>query len=436
MRSNNRKRRSRNTGIIIAIVAIVFILTGAGVFAWYASPGSDDTVEQTESTEETVSNGGTADEENSESEPENGDDQETEVTEETFTDIRISAVGDVMGHLSQIIAAHDSETDTYDFNSVFEDVKPFIEEADLALANLETTLAGPSREYSGYPTFNAPDELADALKYAGFDTIVTTNNHSLDTREEGLRRTAQVIKDKELDVLGTYESAPEPDERFLIKDIEGIKVAILAYTEHLNGMEAQYSDDALHSMVNMIDEDQMITDIENAKAHDPDIIVAYMHWGAEYTRDPNEVQTANTEILAREGVDIIFGGHPHVIHEAEFIEVDGNEAFVAYSLGNFVSNQRRETLGEGMEPTEDGVIVNVDVQKNEQTGETTVKGVDFVPTWVYRHSDTGSAPYTYRILPVESAVEDTSLSENVRERLRNSYEETMNRINMTNTEVE
>ncbi|MDZ7834341.1 MAG: CapA family protein [Alkalibacterium sp.] len=189
-------------------------------------------------------------------------------------------------------------------------------------------------------------------------------------------------------------------------------------------------------MVNIIDEAQMIEDIENVKTHDPDLIVAYMHWGSEYTRDPNTVQTANAEILAREGVDIIFGSHPHVVHEAEFIEVDGNEAFVAYSLGNIVSNQRRETLGEGMEPTEDGVIVSVDVQKNELTGETTIQEVDFVPTWVYRHSDTGGAPYTYRILPVETALEDDSVQESYKERMRRSYDRTMERINMPETENE
>ncbi|WP_423189792.1 CapA family protein [Alkalibacterium sp. f15] len=434
MRSNNR-RSNKNTVIILALIALVVVLMGAGIYAW-ANPfqNGQETVETNEEVDQ--DSGDTAEEEpNNNGETSDSDEDEQE-PEETFIDIRISAVGDVMGHLSQLIGAHDAQTDTYDFNPVFEDVKPFIEEADLALANLETTLAGSSRPYSGYPLFNAPDELADALKYAGFDTIVTSNNHSLDTRDEGLRRTAEVVKDRGMDVVGTYETAPDPDERFLIKDVKGIKVAILAYTEHTNGLDAQYSAEEVHSMINIIDEAQMVKDIENAKAHDPDIIVAYTHWGNEYTRDPNEFQTTNAEILAREGVDIIFGGHPHVIHEAEFIEVDGNEAFVIYSLGNIYSNQRKETLGEGFEPTEDGVIASVDIQKNEQTGETTIKGVDFVPTWMYRHSDTGGAPYTYRILPIEAHLEDTTVQESYKERMRKSYEETMDRINMPNSENE
>lgn len=430
MRSNNRS--SKRTGIILAIVALIIVVIGAGIFV-FANPfeNNEDTTDTTEEIEETPENfGDDQTSENGETDESGNEEEVVEEPEETFIDIQISAVGDVMAHGNQLIAARNNPEGVYNFNSVFDDIKPIIEEADLALANLETTLAGESREYSGYPIFNAPDELADALKYAGFDTIITANNHSLDTRAEGLRRTAEVIEEKDMDAVGTFSSTPEPDERFLIKDVEGIKVAIIGYTEHLNGLDAQYSAEEVDSMVNTIDEAQMVSDIENAKTHDPDIIVAYMHWGSEYTRDPNTVQTTNAEILAREGVDIIFGSHPHVVHAAEFIEVDGNEAFVAYSMGNIVSNQRRETLGEGMEPTEDGVIVNVDVQKNEQTGETTIENVDFIPTWVYRHSDTGAAPYTYRILPVESAMEDTSFPESYRERMRGSYERTMERINM------
>ena len=133
--------------------------------------------------------------------------EKQDIVEETFIDIQISAVGDVMAHTNQLVAARNNPEGAYNFESVFDDVKPYIENADLALANLETTLAGESIEYSGYPLFNAPDALADALLYAGFDTIVTANNHSLDTRAEGLRRTAEVIEEKGMDAVGTYKSA-------------------------------------------------------------------------------------------------------------------------------------------------------------------------------------------------------------------------------------
>lgn len=352
--------------------------------------------------------------------------------EETFIDIRISAAGDVMGHLTQVNSAYVPETDTYDFTSVFEDVAPYISEADLAIVNLETTLAGSRLPFSGYPMFNTPDSIIDALAFAGFDTIVTANNHSLDTGPEGLKRTVEVIKEKGLDPAGTYAS--EPDSRVLIKDVEGIKVAILAYTEHLNGVDAGYPSEQVNAMVDIISEERIISDIEEAKASEADLIISFMHWGAEYQREPNEFQTTTAELLTREGVDIIFGSHPHMIQKASYLEVDGNESIVVYSLGNFISNQRRETLGEGMEPTEDGVIFNIDVQKNEQTGETTIKNVDFTSTWVYRHTYEGDRYHTYRIMPVESAIKSGELSETYQNRMRRSLEETTIRLNLSESD--
>ncbi|GEK91683.1 CapA family protein [Alkalibacterium kapii] len=432
MKSNKHKNNKR-IGLIIAFSLLVLLLVGSVVFIFADPLGNDKASTDKPETTENAGKEQTNENDTIKEDEENTEKQEG--VEDSFIDIQISAVGDVMAHTNQIVAARNNPEGVYNFNSVFEKVKPHIEKADLALANLETTLAGDSREYSGYPLFNAPDALADALVYAGFDTIVTANNHSLDTRAEGLRRTAEVIEEKGLDAVGTYKSAEAANERFLIKDVKGIKVAIIGYTEHLNGLDSQYSTEEVGSLVNKIDKEQMITDIENIKKQEPDLIVAYMHWGNEYTREPNTVQKDNAELLAGQGVDIIFGSHPHVIHEAEFIEVEGNKAFVTYSMGNFVSNQRRETLGEGMEPTEDGVIVNVDVQKNEQTGEITIENVEFIPTWVYRYSDTGGAPYTYKILPVEEALDDEVIPGDIKERLKNSLEETTERINMSSSEI-
>lgn len=429
MRSTNRNKKSSPLKLIGLIVLFSFILIGATFLAITLAQENNDSStpdNDTQTSEETQP------EEPSETDG-NDDDPEDidEIPEETFIDIRISAVGDVMGHLTQVDSAYDPETDTHDFMSVFEDVAPFISEADLAIANLETTLAGSRLPYTGYPMFNTPDSIVDALKGAGFDTIVTTNNHSLDTGPDGLRRTVEVIEEKGLDPVGTYSS--EPDSRVLIKDVEGIKVAILAYTEHLNGVDTGYSSEQVNAMVDIISEERIVSDIEEAKAAEPDLIISFMHWGAEYQREPNEFQTTYAELLTREGVDIIFGSHPHVIQEASFLEVDGNESVVVYSLGNFISNQRRETLGEERESTEDGVIFNIDVQKNEQTGETTIQNVDYTPTWVYRDMYEGDSQYTYRILPVESALESGEFSENIQDRLRRSLEETTTRLDLTDS---
>ncbi len=358
----------------------------------------------------------------------------TEVTEDepedkpsdVVTIVHISAVGDVMGHAPQLESAFDSATNDYNFHSVFEDVKPILDEADLAMANLETTLAGPSRPYIGYPTFNTPDAMVDALIYAGFTTLITANNHSLDTHSEGLRRTVEVINEKGIDAVGTYAS--EPESRVLIKEINGIKLAILGYTEHANGLEALYADSELENMINLINEEQLIKDIEEANALEPDLIMSYMHWGQEYADEPNDFQVHYANLLTREGVDIILGSHPHVIQRAEMLEVDGNESFVIYSMGNFVSNQRRETLGEGYEATEDGVIINFEIHKNQTTNETTIEAIRFVPTWVYRNKEEGDARFTYRILPIERYLENPDLPEAFNNSAKESYDRTMNRL--------
>ncbi|WP_051258439.1 CapA family protein [Atopococcus tabaci] len=346
--------------------------------------------------------------------------------EETTVDIRISAVGDIMMHTGQIDGGYDAQTDSYDFTPVFEHVKPIIQEADLAMANLETTLAGPELPYAGYPLFNAPDEVADALLDTGFDTIVTANNHSLDTRSDGLKRTVQVLNEKSLEAVGTYNEAP--DSRVLLKNVEGVEIAIIGYTEMANGLEAQYSTEELDSMINLMSEEQILADIEEAKEMDPDMILAFMHWGNEYAAEPSDVQTQYAEMMTREGVDIILGSHPHVIQRSEFLEAGENEALVVYSMGNFVSNQRRESLGEGFEPTEDGVIVNLNIQKDVETGETTLQSVEFVPTWVHRTPGESGSGYQYQILPIESSLETLELPEETVNRMKQSYERTHSRL--------
>src|SRR5699024_8132411 len=129
---------------------------------------------------------------------------------------------------------------------VLEDVKPILSAADLTLANFETTTAGPSHGYRGYPMFNSPDEVIDAIKYAGIDVLTTANNHSLDTGSEGLKRTVKTLREKGLDTVGTH--AEEPDSRVLIKEVEGIKFAILSYTESTNGLGEQYPKEELDAM--------------------------------------------------------------------------------------------------------------------------------------------------------------------------------------------
>ncbi|MET3110809.1 poly-gamma-glutamate synthesis protein (capsule biosynthesis protein) [Salinicoccus halitifaciens] len=417
---------------ILVPILLLIIAAGAVFMAFsFSDDGSEEeaAVEETAGEEETVEDseeGGTAD---------SGAADDTEgnaeaAAEEGTSEITISTVGDIMVHDEQYWGAYVEETDSYNFKPWFEHVKPYLEEADLAIGNFETTVAGEDRGYTGYPLFNTPDEIVEDVKYAGFDALVTSNNHSLDMGAQGLERTVQMLEDADLDVVGTYDGAPE--ERHVIREIDGIKVAMLAFTEMLNGMEGPYTDEEVYNMIDVISEENLTEAIDAAKADDPDIILTYMHWGPEYVEEPSDYQKEYAQFLADQGVDLIIGSHPHVIQRAEYLEsADGeSESFVVYSLGNFISNQRLETIGPDFEPNEDGVILNFDIEKDHESGETVIADVHYTPTWVYRHSDTNDTPFDYEILPVEDFQDDENLPADIRERLDRSLERTHSRLNL------
>jgi len=349
---------------------------------------------------------------------------------ETYTNIRIAAAGDIMFHSTQLESAYDAATKTYDFKSVFEDVRPIISAADLAIANFETTTASSSDyPYTGYPIFNSPDEVIDAIQYAGFDVLTTANNHSLDTGSKGLKRTVQTLHKKGLDTVGTYDK--KPDSRVLIKNIKGIKIAILSYTESTNGLGSQYSADELHAMLNTMDKDQIVNDIREAKELGADLIITFMHWGKEYDETPTKTQVEFAKLMTNEGVNIILGSHPHVIQKSEYIEVEGGKTFVIYSMGNFISNQRKETLDSRNEKTEDGIIINFDIRKNNRNNVTTIENIEYVSTWVYRNKEAGQSKYTYRILPVETFLNSSDISEAFRKRIKRSLDATVTKMETT-----
>lgn len=407
--------KNKNTlifAILIPVLIVVVVIVAAYELMNLSSDGSEESTGQSETSGQDNSGEETAEEEAA---PEK-------------SNITISTVGDVMVHDEQYWGAYVEDTDSYDFNPVFEYVKLYLEESDLAIANFETTLAGEERGYMGYPLFNSPDAIADALEYAGIDSLVTANNHSLDLGSEGIYRTVQELGNRGFDVVGSYDSAPE--SRHVIKDVEGVKVAMLAFTEHLNGMEAPYSGEEVHNMIDVISEEHLTESIEAARAEDPDLLLVYMHWGPEYVEEPSEEQKYYAQFLTDLGVDIIIGSHPHVIQRTEYLESGDHTAFVAYSLGNFVSNQRVETISEEFAPNEDGVIMNFDIEKDFESGETSITDINYTPTWVYRYSETGERPFNYEILPVEDFLNDENLPQNIIERLNGSLERTHSRLQL------
>lgn len=419
-RRTNRMRRRRNNLLILGTI-FIFLLIGIGLFIVINHqkgerdlPNNHPTAEENEIQQENDELDST---QPSLSNEEDEEDQEIQV--------KVMAIGDLMFHQEQLNSAYDEETDTYDFKAMFEDVRPILTQADMTLANFETTVSG-QEPYAGYPRFNSPDAVVDAIQYAGVDVLTTANNHMLDTGKDGLKRTVKVLRESGFDTVGAYETAEE--SRVLFREVEGIKFAMIAYTESTNGLGKQYPKDELDSMLNLMEKDRILEDIVEAKDQDADFIIALMHWGVEYAEEPNEKQREFAEMMAEAGVDLILGSHPHVIQPSEIIEMTDRETFVIYSLGNFISNQRRETLGEGFEPTEDGLIIEFTIGKELQTEKTRILNVHYIPTWVYRDKEENETKYTYRVLPIENTLLTEEISEVYKERMEHSYEATVSKM--------
>lgn len=277
--------------------------------------------------------------------------------------------GDAMMHKSQLEAAQAAsrragDTKGYDFSEYFAAVRQQIASADYAVVNLETPLGGAP--YSGYPCFCAPDKFADALADAGFDLMLTANNHTLDRRDRGLRRTCDLLSSRGYDHTGTYRNHAQRDSLVpLIRDINGIRVAFLNYTYGTNGITVQGD-----AVVDLIDRDLMRRDIALARLRGAEIVCAAVHWGVEYKLLPHPTQKSLADFLLREGVDLVIGGHPHVIQPMEMRpDSAGRNRLVVYSLGNFISGMKtRDTRG--------GAMVSVRLARDPE-GKAVVKSADY-----------------------------------------------------------
>lgn len=347
--------------------------------------------------------------------------------------VTISAIGDIMAHDDQLKAQFDKNTNTYSFDNNFKYVKPYISKSDLAIGNLETTLAGPKAKYSSFPKFNSPDELADAIKDSGVDIVSTINNHTYDRGSDGVYRTLDVLNSKDIEHVGTQKN--DEDENFLIKDVDGVKLGITAYsygqvygsTTALNGLNIDYNDLNNLNIFNSsyvdiaFNEIKDTLDVMNNKESDLQVVI--LHWGDEYTRQPNEFQKELAKKLCDYGVDIIIGSHPHMVQPIEMIKSDenDNETLVIYSLGNFLSNQRNEILNKKY--TEDGVIANIGISKNLNTGETKISNVEYIPTWVNKYNNK-NGKLTYEIIPLINEKQFSKIDNLPLDKAKKSYNNT------------
>ena len=346
--------------------------------------------------------------------------------------ITINAIGDIMTHTPQLNAQHDPKTNTYSFDNNYKYVSNYIKEADLSIANLETTLSGDTIPYTSYPTFNSPDTLADALKNAGVDIISTINNHSFDKGDLGVERTLDVLNSKKLLPVGTISNVG--DENYIIKEVNGINLGITAFsygelkenTKFLNGIKVSNKSKDKLNVFDSLDVNKAYNTINNTLKNisNTDIQILIIHWGDEYKRVPNQFQYDLAQKLSDSGVDIIIGSHPHVVQPVDIIKsTDGsNETLVIYSLGNFISNQRRELLGTPF--TEDGLIVNIEITKSD--GKTFVSKVNCIPTWVNKYNKENTL--VYEVIPITNKESFESLDKITLQKLKSSYNNTVSQI--------
>ena len=355
----------------------------------------------------------------------------------------IGATGDMLMHMPCVRPALQADG-SYDFGSYFANFSSYVQAVDYAVANLETTLAGTGNgyKYSGYPNFNCPDGIIPSLKSAGFDMMLTANNHTYDTRSIGFFRTQEIIAQNGLDHIGT-----KPDtetDSYLIKNINGIQVGMICYTYETDAATDKISlngnaplKDEEESLINVFLKDDvagfskdLAANIADMEADGAEAIVLYIHWGEEYQTKQNNQQKAMAQAACDLGVDVIVGGHPHVIQPLDLLTSttdDSHKTVCLYSTGNAMSNQRLGNISYvHTAHTEDGIFFSFTFVKYSD-GTVRVEEVEALPLWVNMHSSTGKT--VYDILPLDKDVADWkaayNLTSNTLTKANDSYERTM-----------
>ena len=406
---NPNKPPRRHTGLIVFLVILMLLMiAGTGLMIKLCLDITDKRVQVKPGTSQTTLP--TAAPAPTETEP-----PETTLPtpEHVVSTATIVSTGDLLMHKPVIDTGYKSGS--YDFESIFRYLSEYTTEADLAVANLETTLCSTDNgySYSGYPNFNCPDALVDGAKDAGFDILLNASNHSYDTSSVGMHRTMQVIQEKGLIPLGIVENAE--DKHYIVEEVNGINIGMICYTYEtdsnadrvaLNGLPVKAEDAPL---INCFDYNaldtfyaELRTRLEEMKADGAEATVLYLHWGTEYQLQANETQKKMAQKICDLGVDVLIGGHPHVVQPMDLISstTDENHKMVClYSMGNAVSNQRQGNLSAiATAHTEDGVLFSITFSKYSD-GTVYLESTDLLPLWVYRRSDgTGNE---YNIMPLD-----------------------------------
>lgn len=349
------------------------------------------------------------------------------VIQDSVLTANVCFVGDLMCHSTQFNYANVG-ADTFDFTGVYREVKQYLSAADLTIGNLETVIAGKNKGYSGYPYFNAPDDFVYALKDAGFDLLITANNHALDQGWDGIKRTIEVMNENKIQSTGTFLSQEDKDS-LRIFEINSIRIAILAYSENTNGLPIPKGKDFV---INLIDEELIKQDISKARDKNVDLVLVHLHYGPEYNREPSDYQKRIVQKIIELGADVIIGGHPHVIQPVDFFKSNNTKldsGFIAYSMGNFISNQRWRY-------SDAGLILNIQISKNFLTDSIYISAVNYLPTWVFKGETEKGREYI--ILPSQLTENDSIyyfLTDSDRKLMKEAFSDTKEIISKYNSKA-
>ena len=328
----------------------------------------------------------------------------------------IASQGDLLMHKPVFDTCLQSDG-SYNFESIFRYVKEYVSAYDYAMANLETTFGGDQFKYQGNPEFNCPDALVNSVVEAGYDMLLTANNHAADTTAVGITRIVEKVREAGLAALGTQLNDEEP--KYAVVDINGIRIGMVCYTYGYSASNGSFSLNGLapikdvgqvnYFMNNNLDKlyTQVQQQMDAMKAEGAEATMMFIHWGTEYQLTENATQQQIAQKLCDMGFDVIVGGHPHVVEPVDLLEstVDpDHKTVVIYSMGNAVSNQR--TGISNLFPTgytEDGVLFTVTFEKYSD-GTVYVAQTDVMPTWVNMSSVNGKKEYN--ILPLDDSRRD------------------------------
>ena len=331
----------------------------------------------------------------------------------------LAVCGDAMSHMPVTNDAWNGER--YDYARIMAAAGPYVEAADYAVVNLETTLSG-GPPYSGYPAFNSPDDLAYDLKVLGFDLCLTANNHSLDRGFSGLSRTLDVLDGAGLAHVGTSRTQEERNRSIVTADVGGVSVAFLGYTYGTNGIPIPkkhpyainvFNTDYLTTL-SKPDWDRLTADLEAARAMETDLIAVMVHWGLEYKLEQNRYQEELADFLFENGADMVLGGHSHVPQPMELRTLpDGRQGFVCYSLGNFISSQTKPN-------TDTTAVLTLTLTRDNETGEAQVTDYAYIPMYMLHRAE-GASP-RFELVDIHAALDSGETGEALRQKLSKALE--------------